>query len=165
MDSFPINLTDLVVVAILVLSGLFAFLRGFVRELLVLLSWVVAGIATYFGAPMVEPLMRAIISVEIIADVTGGLLIFLTVLVCLSIVAHFASKPIHSSDLQAVAATGGDAVVTAQVDVRDQGGLDDAVAAAQDRFGRLDAAVAVAGVVAGGRPLWAPHVGGADRLG
>lgn len=100
MDSFPINLTDLVVVAILVLSGLFAFLRGFVRELLVLLSWVVAGIATYFGAPMVEPLMRAIISVEVIADVTGGLLIFLTVLVCLSIVAHFASKPIHASELQ-----------------------------------------------------------------
>ena len=59
MESFPINLTDLVVVAILVLSGLFAFLRGFVRELLVLLSWVVAGVATYLGLPLIQPMMRS----------------------------------------------------------------------------------------------------------
>ena len=100
MDSFPINVTDLVVIAILVLSGLFAFLRGFVRELLVLLSWLVAGIATYFGMPILQPLMRSAIRVEVLADLTGGLLIFLTVLIGLSIVAHFASRPIHSSELQ-----------------------------------------------------------------
>ncbi len=39
-------------------------------------------------------------------------------------------------------------------DVRDQKGLDAAVAAARREFGRLDAAVAAAGVVAGGEPLW-----------
>lgn len=100
MDSFPVNITDLVVVAIIILSGLFAFLRGFVRELLVLLSWVVAGIATYFGLPLLQPLIRKLITVEIIADLAAGLLIFLTVLISLSILAHIASRPIHSSDLQ-----------------------------------------------------------------
>ena len=100
MESFPINLTDLVVVAILVLSGLFAFLRGFVRELLVLLSWVVAGIATYVGLPLIQPMMRNLITIEVVADIAGGLLIFLTVLIGLSIVAHFASRPIHGSELQ-----------------------------------------------------------------
>lgn len=59
-----------------------------------------------------------------------------------------------AADLDAVAAAGGEHVVAITVDVRDQDGLDAAVAAAQERFGRLDAAVAVAGVVAGGRPLW-----------
>lgn len=59
-----------------------------------------------------------------------------------------------AADLDAVAAAGGEAVLALAVDVRDQVGLDAAVAAGQERFGRLDAAVAVAGVVAGGRPLW-----------
>lgn len=39
-------------------------------------------------------------------------------------------------------------------DVRDQRALDDIVTAAAARRGRLDALVAAAGVVAGGRPLW-----------
>ena len=39
-------------------------------------------------------------------------------------------------------------------DVRDPADVDAAVAAAIDRFGRLDAAVAIAGVIAGGAPAW-----------
>jgi SDR family mycofactocin-dependent oxidoreductase len=56
------------------------------------------------------------------------------------------------ADLDAVAgATGAVAVIA---DVRDQDALDAAVATALDRFGGLDAAVAVAGCVSGGRPAW-----------
>ena len=43
------------------------------------------------------------------------------------------------------------------VDVRDQPALDRAVEEAVTRFGGLDAAVAAAGVVAGGRPAWETH--------
>lgn len=39
-------------------------------------------------------------------------------------------------------------------DVRDQRALDEAVAVAEREFGGLDAAVAAAAVMAGGRPLW-----------
>jgi SDR family mycofactocin-dependent oxidoreductase len=39
-------------------------------------------------------------------------------------------------------------------DVRDIAALSDAVAEAEKRFGGLDAAIAVAGVIAGGVPLW-----------
>jgi SDR family mycofactocin-dependent oxidoreductase len=39
-------------------------------------------------------------------------------------------------------------------DVRDQSGLDAAVALAEERFGGLDAAVAAAGCIAGGWPSW-----------
>ncbi len=58
------------------------------------------------------------------------------------------------SDLAAVAEGHGDQVVTVVGDVRRQEDLDGAVALAQNRFGRLDAAVAVAGVQQGGRTLW-----------
>ncbi len=58
------------------------------------------------------------------------------------------------AELEAVAAAGGDSVVGAVADVRDRGTLDEAVASTVDRWGRLDAVVAAAGVVAGGHPLW-----------
>ncbi|MEQ6900412.1 mycofactocin-coupled SDR family oxidoreductase [Nocardioides sp. YIM 152588] len=51
-------------------------------------------------------------------------------------------------------AGGGAEVVGHVADVRDRSALADAVAAATDRWGRLDAVVAAAAVIAGGRPLW-----------
>ena len=59
-------------------------------------------------------------------------------------------------DLEAVveACGGPDVAVPITADVRDQAGLDGAVQVARDRFGGLDAAVAVAGAVAGGQPSW-----------
>ncbi len=51
-------------------------------------------------------------------------------------------------------AGGDDRVLGFVADVRDLSALRDAVAHAHQRWGGLDAAVAVAGVVAGGAPLW-----------
>jgi SDR family mycofactocin-dependent oxidoreductase len=57
------------------------------------------------------------------------------------------------ADASAVA--GGPGSVHAHVaDVRDPAAMTEAVAAAERRWGGLDAAVAVAGVIAGGVPLW-----------
>lgn len=56
---------------------------------------------------------------------------------------------------EVVAACGEDRAVGVVADVRDQEALDRAVAVAVDRFGGLDAAVAVAGVLWGGEPTWA----------
>lgn len=58
------------------------------------------------------------------------------------------------ADLAEVAARSGEHVATAEADVRDDDALRDAVAAAVDRFGRLDAAIACAGVLSGGLPAW-----------
>jgi SDR family mycofactocin-dependent oxidoreductase len=56
-------------------------------------------------------------------------------------------------DLDAVVAACGEAVGVV-ADVRDQAGLDGAVATAVDRFDRLDAAIAAAGAITGGDPAW-----------
>jgi SDR family mycofactocin-dependent oxidoreductase len=60
------------------------------------------------------------------------------------------------ADLEAVAGEcgGSDRARPVIGDVRDQAALDAAVAVAEDGFGGLDAAVAVAGCIAGGRPAW-----------
>ncbi|MGW1506153.1 mycofactocin-coupled SDR family oxidoreductase [Streptomyces mirabilis] len=56
--------------------------------------------------------------------------------------------------LAALAAEWPDTVVDVVADVRDAGALADAVALAEREFGAVDAAVAAAAVIAGGRPLW-----------
>ncbi len=55
------------------------------------------------------------------------------------------------ADLEALV---GDRLLTVRGDACDEAVLARAVSLAEDRFGGLDAAVAVAGVVAGGVPLW-----------
>ncbi|MGH8868187.1 MAG: mycofactocin-coupled SDR family oxidoreductase [Actinomycetes bacterium] len=57
-------------------------------------------------------------------------------------------------DLARLAAEHPDQVVPQVGDVRDPDALGSAVALAQERFGRLDAAVAAAAVIVGGKPLW-----------
>ncbi len=59
-----------------------------------------------------------------------------------------------TDDLEALASTHGDAVITVVADVRDRAALRAAVALAVQTWGRLDVAVAAAGVIRGGRPLW-----------
>ncbi len=46
MEAAPINVTDVVVALVILISGLLAFFRGFVHELLAVLSWIGAGLAT-----------------------------------------------------------------------------------------------------------------------
>jgi SDR family mycofactocin-dependent oxidoreductase len=57
------------------------------------------------------------------------------------------------AELDDVVSKCGDAIAV-EGDVRDQAALDEAVALAVRRFGGLDAAVACAGVIAGGDPAW-----------
>ena len=56
--------------------------------------------------------------------------------------------------LDQVAAAAREAVVAVEADVRDPAALAAAVTLAEQRWGGLDAAIAVAGVIAGGVPAW-----------
>ncbi len=56
--------------------------------------------------------------------------------------------------LAAISAAHGDQVMSRVVDVRDRRALEESVAEGVRRWGRIDAAVAAAGVIHGGRPLW-----------
>jgi SDR family mycofactocin-dependent oxidoreductase len=59
-----------------------------------------------------------------------------------------------ADDLAASVAACAGTAVGLTADVRDQGAIDAAVAEVLARFGRLDAVVAGAGAIVGGRPLW-----------
>ena len=99
MESFPVNLADVAVALVILLSGVFAFFRGFVHELLAVVSWVGAAVATLYGFPYAQPVSRKLISVPLIADVAAGMLIFLLVLVVLSVLTRLVAKRVRSSAL------------------------------------------------------------------
>lgn len=61
------NIADAVVLGVLLLSGVLAFSRGFVREAMAILGWIGAAYAGLFLAPLIEPLLIEIPGV-------GGLL-------------------------------------------------------------------------------------------
>jgi membrane protein required for colicin V production len=58
MQAF--TLVDGIVLALIALSAILAFARGLVRESLSIIGWIVAGLAGFYFAPMLEPLMREV---------------------------------------------------------------------------------------------------------
>ncbi|MGR3342782.1 MAG: CvpA family protein [Paracoccaceae bacterium] len=58
MEGFTV--IDGGVALVVVVSAILAYSRGFVREALSIIGWIVAAIAAYFFAPKAEPLIREI---------------------------------------------------------------------------------------------------------
>ena len=98
MSDYP-DLADIIVVTIIALSALFGFLRGFLREVLSIGAWILAGVATYLGLPYLKPFARQYISHELIADVATGIAIFLVVLVVASVIGHVITRKVRDSSL------------------------------------------------------------------
>jgi membrane protein required for colicin V production len=99
MDTPPINLTDVAVVVVIVISGLLAFFRGLVHEVLAVISWIGAAMATLYGFSYARPYATELITVPLIADMVAGTSIFLVTLVVLSLLTNFVSRRIRSSAL------------------------------------------------------------------
>ena len=99
MDSLPVNATDILVIVVVVISGIFAFVRGFVHELCGIGAWIGAAFATLYGFPYVQPYARDIISVELLADITAGIVLFILVLVSLSLLTRLVSERVRDSSL------------------------------------------------------------------
>ena len=62
------TLVDGIVLAVIALSAVLAYARGLVRESLSIAGWVIAALAGFYFAPMLEPLMR---EVPVLRDLLG----------------------------------------------------------------------------------------------
>ena len=73
---------DLFIIVVVVLSALISLIRGFVKESISLVTWVVAGVvALRYYAPMADLLEPYISSVTLRQWVGGGILFLLTLIV------------------------------------------------------------------------------------
>lgn len=102
LDGNSVNAVDIAVVVVLLASGVFALMRGFVYEALAMTGWVLAGLAAFWGLPSIRPLVHNYISNNTIADVAGGAGIFLVVLVVCSFITHAVSRSVRGSAVSSV---------------------------------------------------------------
>ncbi len=102
MDSLPVNVTDIGVGVVLLISALLAYARGFVHEVLAVGGWIGAIFATIYGFPYVKPFTRDLIELQWVADLTAGTTLFIVSLVALSIITRAISKRVQASMLNAL---------------------------------------------------------------
>src|SRR5215216_1539764 len=82
----PITLLDMIVLAVMLLSGLLAMIRGFMREILSIAAWATAAIATLYAFPRLLPQAKAyfnndtIAAIAVIAGVFVGTLVVATII-------------------------------------------------------------------------------------
>jgi len=102
VDTLPLPITDLAVFAVLLISALFATVRGFTHEILSVSSWIVAVLAVIFGLPIARPYARMYIQTDWIADAITAALIFFVMLVIAAILTRNISKSVQSSALSPI---------------------------------------------------------------
>ena len=90
---------DLVILGVLALSALLAFLRGFVREVLGVGSWIGAILAAWWALPLVRPRFHEWLGDAPWVDPAAWGAIFLVTLIILMIVAGVISRLVRASAL------------------------------------------------------------------
>jgi Uncharacterized membrane protein, required for colicin V production len=88
--NFAIDFIDLAVVAIILISAIYATYRGLVSESLSVFGWIAAAYATLFFGPFCAGWFRGILEPRWLGELVGYVVVFLVVLIPL----HFASSRI-----------------------------------------------------------------------
>ncbi len=78
----PITLLDILLLVVMLVSGLLAMIRGFMREILSIGAWGVAALATLYAYTKVLPIAKGYFSSDMVAaGVTVGGVFLLTLLI------------------------------------------------------------------------------------
>lgn len=91
------NALDLAVAAVIALSGLFAFARGFVREALSIVAWFGAAAIALYGFSDVYQLALKFVTTPLLAQLAAGAGLFLTSLIVLTILTGYAARFVKTS--------------------------------------------------------------------
>src|SRR3954462_12893734 len=102
MQDFPITPADLTVAVLIIVSGLFAMARGFVREVLSLASWVGAALVTLWGFGILRPYVRTFIEHSLLADIVPGAGLFIISLILFSMVGGGIASLVRGTGLNAL---------------------------------------------------------------
>ncbi len=97
MSEWPINPFDALVAVIIIISAILALIRGLTHEVLSVVAWIGAAIATLFLFPYARPLSGQYIETGWIADILTAVVIFVAITVILSFLSHAISKGIKDS--------------------------------------------------------------------
>lgn len=83
----PVTILDLILLGVMLISGLLAMVRGFMREILSIAAWAMAAIVTLYSFPKLLPVAKAnlgtsdtVASVVVVAGVFIGTLVVVSVI-------------------------------------------------------------------------------------
>jgi len=86
----PIELLDIILIALMLISGFLAMVRGFSREILAISSWIIAALValTFYEqlAPLAAEYTVSITDNELVPKIAAGAAIFLITLIIVSLV-------------------------------------------------------------------------------
>ncbi len=93
------NWVDAVLLAVIAVSAILAFFRGFVREVLGIGAWAGALLAAFIARPHVFPLVQPHVEPPWLADALGAGGVFLAVLIVLMVIIAWISNQVQGSVL------------------------------------------------------------------
>jgi membrane protein required for colicin V production len=83
----PITLLDILLLVVMLISGLLAMIRGFMREVLSIAAWAISAIAAIYFAGRLAPIVKANVNVgDTPANAIAAAAVFLLVLLLVSII-------------------------------------------------------------------------------
>lgn len=97
-----LNWVDIVVILLMLGSGLFAMMRGFVKEGFVLLSLICGAIVATRFYPILQPWMRDQITSRVTADICTWLLLFISTLIVFIPISSFVVGKIQGQAMTAI---------------------------------------------------------------
>jgi membrane protein required for colicin V production len=98
---------DFAVIGVIILSGFFAFSRGFVREALSIAAWINASFFALYTFPYVVPLFEKVLPKGVIANVSAAAVVFILALMVLHMVSSRLARRVKDSSLSPVDRTFG----------------------------------------------------------
>lgn len=102
MANLPVNIADLIFAGIVLVSGVLALYRGFVTEVLAIVGWAGAAIATVALFQPLRPYARDYIPSKIGADLATGIVIFLVALLVISLLARVVANTVRGNRIGVV---------------------------------------------------------------
>jgi membrane protein required for colicin V production len=96
------NPLDIGVIAVIGLSAVFAFARGFVREALSIVAWVGAGFIALYGFNYVYALVDPMVKNPLLSQLIAGFGLFLAALIVLTIVTGIVARSVRASALSPI---------------------------------------------------------------
>src|SRR5262249_23827938 len=100
--SMPITLLDIILLLVMLVSGLLAMIRGFMREILSIGAWGVAALVTLYSYPRVLPLAKQYFASDSVAAAVSAGSIFLGTLLIVSIITARISEMVLDSRVGAL---------------------------------------------------------------
>jgi membrane protein required for colicin V production len=92
-----LTIVDFGVLGILLVSGLIAAYRGFLKETLTVSAWLLAAVASVFFWPVTKPFARSLVEPKLFADLLALVGVFLMLLIPVSFVSFRLSELVRES--------------------------------------------------------------------